>query len=92
VFVRVNTQGGGGKARLFASDPPTKTTFSTEPVLTAEYIAGLLALREVLGFLSLPARRFLFKSSSKLSRNFFSVADVQGGMQAGMLHRPGLVK
>ncbi len=51
--------------------PPTKTTFSTDPVLTAEYIAGLLALQDVLGSLSLPARRFLFRSSMIVSRNFF---------------------
>ncbi len=67
------------------------TAFSMAPVLRAVYMAGRFALRDRLGSLSLPACKFPFRSAMKVSRNFFSVCEFQGGMGAGMLLRPALV-
>ncbi|MFN9939730.1 MAG: hypothetical protein ACK56I_09680, partial [bacterium] len=59
-------------ARFVACEPPIITAASTEPVLSAEYMAGLIPLLERLGSVSLPASLFLFSPSSSEVMNFFS--------------------
>ncbi len=92
MFVRVNTQGGGGERELVGVRAAHK-----DDVL---YRAGPYCRihRRPVGAagkvgLPVPTRKEIFVQIFQGCVNdFFSVAAVQGGIHAGMLPRPGLVK